>query len=279
MKSVSIFVLVWLTAAQAQQRAERLADEVTTQKETITLEDLLRPEASHYSRAAAEVVSLGRAPEAGSFRMFTSDQLRAIAPSGMLIDCPPNVVVRRAGWPVDPNTVRRVLQNTRVEEGFELGKAQIVLPDGVRTRTPNAALEVVNILRTPDPRTLIAHVQCSQRSECARFVVQILLPSSAALTSVGQTLYRAGIRREPIGGMPPASAAFLVQAGRRAVLVVDFNNLKITQLVIPLKRGRAGDVVRVTNPTTHRVLVAEVVGPGLLRPAKAAALASVGVAK
>jgi hypothetical protein len=274
MKLISIFVLVWLAAAQAQHPAERLLDEVTTQKGSITLADLLPPDASQTSRLAAQAANLGRAPQPGSFRVFTSDQLRAVAPSGMLLDCPARVVVRRIGWPVDPATVKRILQSARLGEGLDLSQARIVVPDGVRTRTPNARLEAVNIIRTPTPTALTAQIECSDRSACRRFVVEILLSAPPVLANARGMRHAPAFWPEPSRATTAGSegnATFLVQVGRRALLVTESNNLRITQTVFPLKMGRAGEIVRVTNPATRRVLVAEVVGPGLLRPAQAAA--------
>jgi flagella basal body P-ring formation protein FlgA len=58
----------------------------------------------------------------------------------------------------------------------------------------------------------------------------------------------------------------LIQPGRMAVLVIDGDGFRITQPVMPLRRARLGELVRVTDPLTHRSLVARVSGKGMLRP-------------
>lgn len=270
MKLTSIFVLLFLTGARAQQPRLRLLDEVSVEKESITLADLLPTEANPPSVAAAEVIFLGRAPEPGSFRVFTADKLKASIPSDMLIDCPARVVVRRAGWPINPSTLKRALEGARVGEGPDVSRGRIVFPAGVATRTPNSELEVVSMNRSSKSRTLIAQVQCRERSVCGRFVVQITLPEEPTLTNTERPRYQASLRTAQLAATPPnprTSALFLVQAGRRALLVTESNNLRITEPVSPLKRGRAGEIVRVMNPATHRMLLAEVVGADLLRPA------------
>jgi flagella basal body P-ring formation protein FlgA len=51
-----------------------------------------------------------------------------------------------------------------------------------------------------------------------------------------------------------------------AVLVIDGDGFRITQPVMPLRGARLGELVRVTDPLTHRSLVGRVSGKGMLRP-------------
>jgi flagella basal body P-ring formation protein FlgA len=57
----------------------------------------------------------------------------------------------------------------------------------------------------------------------------------------------------------------LVMAGKPAKLVVETATLRMTALVTPLQSGVKGQIIRVRNPDTQRVLEAEVVGVGLLQ--------------
>jgi flagella basal body P-ring formation protein FlgA len=56
----------------------------------------------------------------------------------------------------------------------------------------------------------------------------------------------------------------LVTAGQPAKLVVETATLRMTTLVTPLESGVQGQLIRVRNLDTRRVLRAEVVGKGLL---------------
>jgi flagella basal body P-ring formation protein FlgA len=47
--------------------------------------------------------------------------------------------------------------------------------------------------------------------------------------------------------------------------------MKITERVMPLRKGRAGETVQVRDVTAHRVLAAQVVGEKLLRLANGSA--------
>ena len=64
-----------------------------------------------------------------------------------------------------------------------------------------------------------------------------------------------------------APAVVLVPMGRPARLVVETAALRFTLLVSPLESGVQGQVIRVRNLDTQRVIVAQVVGVGLLQAA------------
>lgn len=270
MKVLSIIVWIYLAAAPAQGRGVRLLDDVCVQKDNITLADLLPPEASQTTRAAAAEVLLGRAPEPGSFRVFTADGLKAEVSPGMFLEFPPSMVVRRPGWPLDRRALQEVLEQRPAGAEFDLRYARVIAPIGITTRTPNARLEVVDIKPSLVPQTLIAQMQCCDRSNCGRFAVQIVLPQTS--TAGVDRLVEGGSRMQnsravSIPPKSPGEGAFLVQAGRRALLIIDSGNIRITESVVPVRAARAGETVRVNNPLTHRELLAEVVGPGVVRPA------------
>jgi hypothetical protein len=62
-----------------------------------------------------------------------------------------------------------------------------------------------------------------------------------------------------------SSPVVLVAVGKPAKLVVETATLRMTALVTPLQSGVKGQIIRVRNQDTHRVLKAEVVGVGLLQ--------------
>jgi hypothetical protein len=64
-----------------------------------------------------------------------------------------------------------------------------------------------------------------------------------------------------------SSPRVLVAAGKPAKLVVETATLRLTALVTPLQSGVKGQLIRVRNQDTHRVLEAEVVGVDLLQAA------------
>ena len=77
---------------------------------------------------------------------------------------------------------------------------------------------------------------------------------------------------QPLRSMRPAHspAVVLVAAGKPARLVIETPNLRLTARVSPLESGVKGQVIRVRNLDTQRVLEGQVVGPGLLQAELAA---------
>ncbi|MGO9271867.1 MAG: flagellar basal body P-ring formation chaperone FlgA [Terriglobia bacterium] len=57
---------------------------------------------------------------------------------------------------------------------------------------------------------------------------------------------------------------WMVNAGKRAVMVAEGSSFRMTIPVIPLENGVLGQQVRVRNPDSQRVVAAKVVGPGRL---------------
>ena len=72
--------------------------------------------------------------------------------------------------------------------------------------------------------------------------------------ATGQQVSRAG-SKSPV----------LAKPGRPATLVMLGQNVRITTTVVPLQPGSKGQCILVRDPTTARVMTAEVVDEGLLR--------------
>jgi hypothetical protein len=62
-----------------------------------------------------------------------------------------------------------------------------------------------------------------------------------------------------------SSSIVLVAVGKPAKLVVETATLRLSALVTPLQSGVQGQIIRVRNQDTQRVLEAEVIGAGLLQ--------------
>jgi hypothetical protein len=267
----NFLICAWiLTALSAGGQAENvrihLLAEVTVQTATLHLSDLLPADATLRLKAAAGKVSLGRAPEAGSLRVFTGGDLReAIAeiPSDAAeIDIPKQVVVQRWGWPVEAEAVRHALSRAGFAH-LDFSQARVTLPANFSTAVPDPDLELMTL--RPGGDGWLARMRCRERSACASFLVEIAVSGPAL---VGGTLARpvvgASFRRQL--ELRPASGPLLVEPGRRALLVIEGDGFRITQPVMPLKRGRLGDLVRVSDPLTRRSLIARVSGKGIVRP-------------
>jgi hypothetical protein len=96
MRTLLILLFGALTMA-AQPRAVQLLPEVTVQRESILLSDLLPGEAGAGLQVEAQQVLLGRSPQPGSFRVFTREQLLHRLGDQFEFLVPEQVVVRRFG--------------------------------------------------------------------------------------------------------------------------------------------------------------------------------------
>jgi len=260
-----------LAAVSANAGAEdlrvRLRAEVTVQSETLRLSDLLPADVGTRFKAAAERLSLGRAPQAGSLRVFTVTELRqAIAEIPMEtteIDIPEQVVVRRLGWPLEADTVRRTLARSNLTHALDFSQAKITLPAGFTTAVPDPKLEVTAVNSSPDHLRLLAQMRCRDRAACGSFLAEIVF--GVPVVGVRSRELKLGPEKVTEPNLSSVAGPVLVQPGRMALLVIDGNGIRITQPVMPLKRARLGELVRVSEPLTHRFLVAEVSGEGMLR--------------
>lgn len=262
---------IFSAAAAAVKLRVRLPAEVFVEAETLRLSDLLPDYAGAQLPAAAQAVSLGRAPQAGSVRVFTESQLRqAITrlPLGAAdIDVAGPVVVRRRVWPLDAQTIRQALAASRFTHRLDLSQAKITLPPGFATVTPHPQVEVSVLLPSSDHLGFLARMRCRERAACQSFVVEIAW--NATTGGIHSSEISLASRNSAPPALMSAAGPVLVEPGRLAWLVIENDGLKITQPMMPLRRARLGEVVRVRDPFSHRSLLAEVSGKGELRLANA----------
>ena len=260
-----IIAAAWADACADAIRIRLLA-EVTVQAETLRLSDLLPAEAAAQLKAAAEKVSLGHAPQAGSLRVLTVSELRQavgeITSDGMVIDIPEQVLVRRQGWPLETEAVRRTLARSKLSPQFDLSQARITLPTGFTTVVPDPQLEVTVLNPSPDHGCLLAQMRCRKRSACGSFLIEIVFSVPAG--GIWSRELKLASEKAGQADMATSVGPILVKPGRMALLVIDGDGLRITQPVLPLKQGRFGERVKVSNPQSHRSWLARVSGEGML---------------
>ncbi len=280
-----IFMCAWLwlalpVTAAAEGRPLRLLAEAWVQGGSVRLQDLLPRDAGAQLKAAAGKVSLGHAPEFGSLRVFAADELRrAMAEEPGLgsafdgVEIPQRVIVRRIGWQLAIETVRLNLSRSDLARKFNFSQARIILPPSFTTADPSPKLDLIAITPSLDHLRLLARIRCRERVECGSFLAEIVLSGSTSEVmanepkSVPERLTgRISFQeiRKSLTQLDPGPV--LVLPGRLALLTIDGEGFKITQPVIPLRPARLGELVRVSDPHTHRSWLAQVAGIGQLRP-------------
>jgi hypothetical protein len=201
-------------------------------------------------------VDLGRAPAPGSFRVFTSDELRRKGASKLQVQIPDKVVVRADGFPIEIDALRRALAEYKpLPAGFTV--PEISIPEEVVMRTKNVILRVVRVEPGSDAHTAMAFVRCETRKDCGTFVVGLQFSDRVHWTGIESRPVVKTLVRAPIQNS-------LVHPGRRAVLVLDEDGLRITVPVFPLRRAAMGESVRVLDKVSRRTYVARVCGENQL---------------
>jgi hypothetical protein len=134
-----------------------------------------------------------------------------------------------------------------------------------------------------EPQVLPFYVTVEGLPETADCVLSHEAPTSEgpihADSRLGRHQAAGNLTKGLLGGSSPCAIAYqgksapqatsspivLVVAGKPAKLVVESATLRMTALVTPLQSGVQGQIIRVRNQDTHRVLQAQVVGAGLLQ--------------
>lgn len=233
-------------ARSAAQPNPQFLSDVTVHAARIRLGNLLAPNAAAQLRAALEPIDLGRAPQPGSFRVFTSADLRHAVPgelgSTLPLDFPPQVIVRSAGWPVASERIASALVAARLPSG------NVQVLGAPITRTPDAPLEARIAHSAPDADTILVRFSCRTRPDCSPFWGKIRGLDPIAV-SAGKH------RAAPV----QSRRAFpLVMPGHPALLVCDEPGMEIRLRVRPLKPAGLGERVKVMVPDTRRVFFARV---------------------
>lgn len=235
-----------LTAQSAPPPQQQFLSDATVNAGRVRLSDLLVPGASAQLRAALGSIDLGPAPQPGSFRVFTSAELRHAAGddfgSTLALDFPAQVIVRRAGWPVSAQSIASALSAAKLPAG------NVHLLGAPVTRTPDALLDAAVMHSEPEADTVLVRFSCRIRSECSPFWGEIHGLDANAV-AVGE-------RRTAPAQFHPVLP--LVTPGHPALLICDEPGMEIRLRVRPLKPAGLGQRVKVVDPDTRRVFFARV---------------------
>src|SRR5881394_3731688 len=191
--------------------AVTLREEFSTRQSRIVLADLLPAGADEQLRQAAAIVDLGRAPEPGSFRVFTAEELLRKGAGKLPLRIPGKIVVHTEGFPVRADAIRRALSEDSAGP-LGISADEVTLAEEVVTRSESAAFRVVGVEPGADPFTVTAVMKCQLRTDCGTFVVRLRSSDPIGWTAVRKE--RLAVRASRAPARIP-----LVQPGRQASLV------------------------------------------------------------
>jgi hypothetical protein len=174
-----------------------------------------------------------------------------------------------AGWaqptpsPLQRQAAEAAVRDLRLEsESSEVGRhLQVLAP---YTSLPaGAAIHVVSARQGFTPGTYLLRFDCASRRDCLPFHAVLRMQGAEAV------LLRAGGQRAPKPptverGRPIPSAA-LAHRGDEVELIEEFPGMRLRASVVCLDSGALGDRIRVENRSTHRIVVARVAGPEVVK--------------
>ena len=225
----------------AQEQRAKWQTTATVSADHIYLADLLAADANPQLRGAASRIDLGRAPELGSFRVFTERQLREAVGMALVLDVPEQVSVHRRGWPISPEQLTAALEEAK------LPPVPVTLLAAAETRNANAILRVSAALPGRSRNLVLVRFVCRERYECAPFWGEIEVSEKWQQSLPAQNLaHRA------------THLTALVSPGRSAILICQEPGMELRLRVRPLGRAEMGESVRVYDSDTRRIFLARV---------------------
>lgn len=170
--------------------------------------------------------------------------------------------------------IQNYLQQMRTASRGNLRLEDLRIQSSVPSINEDAGLEVKKISFDPLRRAVVFELWTSREPQSLPFVVTTR--RDPALWGMPQLLNgnTGGAGKESNGETSNIGKAadvtsrkqpVLVKPGSPATLVMQGPNLRVTTTVVPLQPGIKGQTVMVRDPTTARVMRAEVVGEGLLQ--------------
>jgi len=260
-----------LAASAVDAGALRIALLANTeiQGDSIVLANLLPQAVSRRIREAAQTVTLGSAPQNGATRQFTREALAAaisssgLSPADFVI--PESVTVRRGSRLISLEEIYAAIQSSLAKNPVSgippLQLRDLTLNADVRVPPGDAGLQVTQI--TFDQFIGRARFRLWPRSAPGVLPFFATAKISSAVPASPSTSKLMTIAAHPSNTLD-TSAFVLVQPGRPARLHLHSSNMDMLLQVLPLQRGRLGEVIRVRLAGTGRTMQARVAGDAYL---------------
>jgi hypothetical protein len=165
--------------------------------------------------------------------------------------------------PIQQQAAEAVVRDMRLESESSVVERNLEVLAPFTSLPAGAALHVVSARAGFTVGTWLLRLDCASRRDCLPFHAVLRMPESDRLVLPGGG---------PVTAKLPAIAvtrqlnpAALARRGAQAELVEELPGVRLRAKVVCLESGGLGDRIRVQNRTTHRVLLATVAGPDLVK--------------
>jgi hypothetical protein len=249
--------LLCLTLALSSLLAPtRLQENVTVSAGVLHLSDLLPDDAPEKIKSLAAVIWLGRAPNTGSARIFSRDEIaRSFTLEPQLanqLSIPLQVTVNRQSNPIAETQVRAAIESELRKQRWpdDALPRQLLIPRQAIAGS-ESKLKILAIKWDAHHQSLNFQIRCDIPQDCGSFLVRAPMPSLPAR-----------LRSTP---GPLAKPLLVAHAGERAMLTMRSGSLVMHIPVVCLQPGAVGDVIRAHDRTSHKIFRASVVSAGKLQ--------------
>lgn len=138
---------------------------------------------------------------------------------------------------------------------------QVEFLAAVKSNQAEPELEVAH-LQAAGRGALLARIRCREAGACLPFLVVVHFSNSQEAPAMLERQHASEI--QPRRTNTPTRPAWIVKSGQTATFVLEGKEMRATTPVICLQNGRQGESIRVSSLDRKRIMVGEIVGPGLL---------------
>jgi len=255
--------------AGRESRADRvwLLESAEVTQEKITLADLLPASAPSSLHESAARLSLGSAPQPGSSRTLLGYQIeKQLRSAPEVLDrlaIPDRIVVTRAYRAISHAEIVRAIEEAWKEEGFSgnvaLDRGNLELEAPVLVTRDDLGLKATRLEYDRLEHRAVFRLWASKEPHLLPFYVSVdSLPGADWLAGRGALSGKSVMRGS-------AQPRILVKPGKPVKMLGEGRNFRFSTIVVPLQPGREGQIIRVRERGTRRLLKAEVTGEGILK--------------
>ena len=166
--------------------------------------------------------------------------------------------------PIQQQAAEAVVRDMRLESESSLVERNLEVLAPFTSLPAGAALHVVSARAFFAAGTWMLRLDCASRRDCLPFHAVLRMPGAGSLPRH---------QLEPVTAKLPSiiqrdrqlNPAALARRGAQAELVEELPGVRLRAKVVCLESGGLGDRIRVQNWSTHRVLLATVAGPDLVK--------------
>ena len=167
--------------------------------------------------------------------------------------------------PLQQQAAEAVVRDMRLESESSMVERSLEVLAPFTSLPAGAAIRVISARAGFAAGTWMLRLDCASRRDCLPFHAVLRMPEGERLVLPAGGLATAKPPTIIIQRDRQLNPAALAHRGDQVELVEELPGVRLRAKVVCLESGGLGDRIRVQNRTTHRVLLATVAGPDLVK--------------